>query len=364
MRLNVRGAFHAASAPSSRPNMKPESHTPEGHTRADGANPPARLACMLLAASLLLGSLASTLRAGGAARQSADGSEVAALILEVARNERAMLARRLEYTWTATVTDRELDKRGGVKKQSVSVYEIYPVRGEFARKLLSQDGVPVSRGRAEKELKQAAERLEKAAREEQKRADARPAPTPSPADVQNPTGLPSFGFSTGHRHSGLGGSEEISMAVWRFFRYAEFNTPRREQVRGRETLVLDFKPRADFRPANEVQKPYARLAGRLWIDAADKTVVRLEAWPADTRPADSAATAAPSVVFEHERLPDGVWLERLVRIKTYGHTDIFNRIELDFTKEAADFKRFASAAGDDALDAPKKKDEPQNPPQP
>ena len=152
------------------------------------------------------------------------------------------------------------------------------------------------------------------------------------------------------------------MAVWRFFRYAEFTSPRREQVRGRETIVLDFKPRADFRPADEVQRPYARLAGRLWVDAADKTVVRLEAWPADARPADSAPppTAEPSVVFEHERLPDGVWLERLVRIKTYGHTDVFNRIELDYTKEAADFKRFTADAGEDALDPPKKK-EPEKP---
>ena len=346
--------------------MKLKSHAPTGRSRAADANALIRVIGMLLFTSLLLGANALPLRVNGAARQTADSAEVAALILEVARNERAMLARRLEYTWTATVTDRELDKRGGVKKQSVSVYEVYPVRGEFARKLVSQDGVLVSRDRAEKELKKTAERLEKAAREEQKLAEAKPAPTPSPAETQNPAGLPSFGFSTGHRHSGLGGSEEISMAVWRFFRYAEFTSPRRERVHGRETIVLDFKPRADFRPVNEIQKPYARLAGRLWIDAADKAVLRLEAWPTDARPADSApsAPAEPSVVFEHERLPDGVWLERLVRIKTYGHTDIFNRIELDFTKEAADFKRFASAAGDDALDAPKKKDEPQNPPQP
>jgi hypothetical protein len=348
MRLIVRGPSHAASL-GSHTNVKPESH--------------ARLARALLAVSLLLGASASSPRAGGAARQTSDGAAVAALILEVARSERAMLARRLAYTWTATVTDRELDGRGRVKKQSVGVYEIYPVRGEFARKLISQDGVPVSRGRAEKELKKAAERLEKAAREEQKLAASKPAPTPAPAGVQNPSGLPSFGFSTGHRHSGLGGSEEISMAVWRFFRYAEFAAPRREQVRGRETIVLDFKPRADFRPADEVQKPYARLAGRLWIDAADRAVLRLEAWPADA-PSLPPTPAEPSVVFEHERLPDGVWLERLVRIKTYGHTDIFNRIELDFTKEAADFKRFAADAGDDALDSPKKKDEPHDPPRP
>jgi hypothetical protein len=90
-------------------------------------------------------------------------------------------------------------------------------------------------------------------------------------------------------------------------------------------------------------------------------VVRLEAWPSTVA---HAAAPEPSVVFEHERLPDGVWLERLVRIKTYGHRDVFNRLELDFTKEAADFKRFTADAATDALDAPKKQPEPRNPPHP
>jgi hypothetical protein len=97
---------------------------------------------------------------------------VRALLLEVARGERAMLSRRLEYTWTARVTDRELDKRGVVKKESSSLYEVYPLRGEFARKLLERDGVPVSRERANQETKRTAERIEKAARDEQKRAEA------------------------------------------------------------------------------------------------------------------------------------------------------------------------------------------------
>jgi hypothetical protein len=310
-----------------------------------------------LTLAVLLAAQAASLPSGAAARQSADGFDANALLSEVARNERAMLQRRLEYTWTAKVTDRERDRRGVVKKESVNVYEVYPVRGELARKLVARDGVPVSQERAEKELKKTAERLEKAAQEERKRAEQKAPPPQPPADTQNPAGLPSFGFSTGHRHGNGFTSSEISLSVWRFFRYAEFTSPRREQVRGREAIVLDFRPRADFRPANELQKPYARLAGRLWIDAADKAVLRLEAWPAD---AQTAAPPAPAVVFEHERLPDGVWLERLVRIKTYGHKDVFNGIELDFTKEAADFKRFAADAGDERLDAPKK----ENPPTP
>lgn len=340
--------------------MKPAFPTPAGRTHAE-AQALSVAVRGLLAVSLLLGASATPTRVGVAARQSSESAEVAALLLAVAQNEKSMLARRLEYTWTVTVTERELDKRGGVKKQSVEVAEVYPVRGEFARKLLSRDGVPVSSSRAEKELKKTVAHLEKAAREEQKRDEAKapPPPPPTNAGPQNPAGMPGFGFATGQRRGNGFGSNEISMAVSRFFRYAEFTAPRREQVRGRDTIVLDFRPRPDFRPVGDIQKPYARLAGRLWIDAADKAVMRLEAWPAD---ADPAATPEPSVVFEHQRMPDGVWLERLVRIKTYGHKDIFNQIELDLTKEMTDFKHFTADAGADALDAPKKKPEPERPP--
>lgn len=303
-----------------------------------------RTAAVILIAVLLAGQSVT-----GAAGQTAESSEVTALLLEVARNEKGMSGRRLEYTWTSKITERELDKGGAVKKQSVNVYEVYPVRGEFARKLLSRDGVPVSQARADKELKEAAKRLEEAARAE---SQPRPTPTPpTPAQAQNPNNVPSFGFSAGHRNSSGFSSHEISMAVWRFFRYAEFTSMRREQLRGRESIVLDFRPRRDFSPADEIQRPYARLAGRLWIDAGDKAVARLEAWPADDA---AGATNEPAVVFEHERVADGLWLEHLFRIKTYGHKDIFNSIELDLTKEATDFQRFTAGAGDDKLDPPKK----------
>ena len=311
----------------------------------------ARGARLMLAALLLAQSAPPSNGAG--ARQASERLDVGALLMEVARNERAMTPRRLEYTWTAKVTDRERDKRGALKKESVSVYEVYPVRGEFARKLVSKDGVAVSKERAEEELKRATARLEKAAREEQKGAEQK-APPPPPGDAQNPAGLPSFGFSAGHRHGNGFSSSEIALSVWRFFRYSEFTSPRRERLRDRDTIVLDFRPRADFRPADEIQRPYARLAGRLWIDAKDKTVARLEAWPYDPQGAGvSAATPDPSVVFEHERQPDGVWLEHLFRIKTYGHKDIFNGIELDLTKEATGFQRFAAGAGEEKLDPPK-----------
>lgn len=311
-------------------------------------------ACLSLTLSVQPAWLASARAQSDAKAESVD---VRALLSEVALKEKSMLARRLEYTWTAKVTDRELGKRGEVKKESSSLYEVYPVQGEFARKLLERDGVPVSRERADNELKKTAERLEKAAREEQKRAESKPAPPPAqtPEQLQNPSGFPSFGFSTGHRESNGFSSTQISIAVWRFFRYCEFTNPRRETLNNREIVVLDFRPRADFRPADELQKPYAHLNGRLWIDAADKAVARLEAWPDEAPTSSVAPTHVPAVVFEHARVAEGVWLERLVRIKTYGRKQIFNGIELDLTKEVTDFKRFSSLAGDDRVDPPTEK---------
>lgn len=314
----------------------------------------------ILAACLSLALSAQAVRLARAQSDvKAEPLDVRALLSEVALREKSMLARRLEYTWTAKVTDRELGKRGEVKKESSSLFEVYPVQGEFARKLLERDGVPVSRERAADELKKAAERLEKAAREEQKRAEAKPKPTPQPPQTpeqsQNPSGFPSFGFSTGHRESNGFSSTEISFAVWRFFRYCEFTNPRRETFNNREAIVLDFRPRADFRPADELQKPYAHLRGRIWIDSADKAVVRLEAWPVDATTSADAYAPDPAVVFEHARVAEGVWLERLVRLKTYGRKQIFNNVELDFTKEVTDFKRFSSLAGDDRVDAPTEK---------
>ena len=327
-------------------------------TEAFGVRRPAsgRASVLILAAVLLSGQALPV-----AARQTAGGSDIDALLLEVARNERAMTARRLEYTWTLKVTDREWGKGGELKKQTINVYEVYPVRGELARKLVSKDGVPVSKERADEELRQTVKRLEEAAREEQKRAalQPNPRPVPVPTGPRGPSEIPSFGFSTGQRHGGLG-SGEISFAVWRFFRYGEFTGMRRQSLRGRDCVVLDFRPRADFRPANDAQKPYARLAGRLWIDAADKAVARLEAWPYDPQRPAAAPDPRPRVVFEHERVADGLWLERFVHLDTHADKDLFNGFELDTAKESSDFQRFTTRGGDAKLDPP----EQPNPPQP
>ncbi|HEV2803148.1 MAG TPA: hypothetical protein VGW12_21960 [Pyrinomonadaceae bacterium] len=282
--------------------------------------------------------------------------DAAALIREVAESERAMQPRRLEYTWTAKVTERETGKRGEFKKETVKVYEVYPVRGEFVRKLVSENGVPLSAQEAEKQFKKAVANLEKAAREEEKRGAPRAPAQPTAAGAN---AIPSFGFSSGFKFRDNFSTGEFSFAPWRFLRAGEFFAARRERLGGREVIVLDFRPRADFVAVNDLQKPYAKLCGRVWIDVADRALARLEAWPLAPSATHGASQLAPitrpdapAIVYEETRLPDGLWLESLVRIKTTADKAIFNGVEVDTEKAAFDFKRFTADAGEAKVDSP------------
>jgi len=282
--------------------------------------------------------------------------DLRALIREVAESEREMQPRRFEYTWTAKVTTREPRKHGEAAKESVEIYEVYPVRGEFVRKLVSENGVPVSPEEAEKQFRKVVANLEKAARAEEKRRAPESPPARAAADA---SGIPGFGFQNGFKsRSGLS-TREFSFAPWRVLRAGEFFAPRRESLNGREVIALDFRPRADFIPVNDLQKPYGKLCGRIWIDVADRALARLEAWPLapDMPGAPKLATPLarpnePSIIYEETRLPDGMWLESLVRIKTTGDKAVFNGIEVDITKQIGDFKRFEANAGDAKVEPP------------
>lgn len=278
----------------------------------------------------------------------AEASDIDALIIEVARNGRAMHRRMFEYTWTSKHTTRETNKRGELTKQTVEIYETYPVRGEFVKKLVSKNGAPLSAEQAGREFRRVVRNLERAERQEKEKYESAVAPAQTTTVKEDATAIPAYGPTSAFH--GYGGGD-ISFSISRFLRAATFHSPRPARRDGRDTIILDFRPRTDFHPAESIEMPYAKLSGRIWIDALDKVVVRLEAWP-DASPASKdgdggdASHAEPSIVFQQARQPNGTWLESLVRIKTTANRDIFNRVNLDYTKEVGDFRRFDTNAGE------------------
>ncbi|MEJ7615572.1 MAG: hypothetical protein WKF30_01050 [Pyrinomonadaceae bacterium] len=248
------------------------------------------------------------------------------LLREVASNQNELDERISEYTYTRKQIDREINDRGELKREKVLVYEIYPVQGGGrVLKLISENGAPLAAERVAKEEKRVAEELAKAEREHQKALEKRE----QVKRRANETG------------AGKDGDEEFE-GIGAFLRACEFVAPRREMLRGRVTIVFDFRPRAGYRPRSRGESLISKLIGVAWIDPEDKQVMRLEARLADGFKIGGGLLASvrsgSAFAFEQARMTDGVWLPRFAQINASVKVFLVAGIRLDATREYSDYK--------------------------
>ena len=90
----------------------------------------------------------------------AESLDVPALLREVGRNQDQVEKRVTEYAFMQKETDREINGKGEIKKETTRVYEVFPVANrEPIMKLISENGVALSGERAAKETKRVAGRV-------------------------------------------------------------------------------------------------------------------------------------------------------------------------------------------------------------
>src|SRR5690349_1535818 len=146
--------------------------------------------------------------------------DIAALLREVEKNQDELENRVAEYAFKQTETDREISDKGELKKQTVKVYEVYPLPNrEPVEKLISENGVPLSAERAAKEDRRVQEEFAKAEREKDK--DAQEAARRRAERDKK-------------KKDDEEGDPEISM----FLRACDFVSPRRERLEGRDSIVF------------------------------------------------------------------------------------------------------------------------------
>ncbi len=267
--------------------------------------------------------------------------DVAKLLQEVVENQKEIDERVSNYAFTEKRIEREINDKGEVKKEKVTVYEIYPLPGGGSfYKLISEDGVPLSAERVAKQDKKIAEdvgkyELEREKREQKKKEEAE----------KNKGQVVRKKDEDG---------DDVSVAV--FLRACEFVSARRERLRDREAVVFDFRPRPGFRPKTTAENIVTKLVGVVWIDPVDKTVIRLEAKLAQSYKIAGGLFAAirpgSAFAFEQTRMTDGVWLPRLVQVNFAAKLFIFKSIEANETREFSDYRRFDTEAKDYKLNAP------------
>ena len=261
--------------------------------------------------------------------------DVAALLREVERNQDEIEKRVSEYAFKQKETDREITSKGELKKETVKVYEVYPLPNrEPVQKLISENGVPLPPDRAAKEDRRVQEEFQKAEREkdeDEKKVARRRA----------------------EREKKEEGTE-----ISPFLKACEFVSPRREILAGRETIVFDFRPRPGFRPKNREESLIAKLIGVVWIDPVDKQVIRLEARLAEGFKMVGGLLVSlkpgAALVIEQTRMEQGVWLPRFAQVNLSVKVLLFGGGDYNKTIEWSEYKHFSGDVKDYKIDAPAK----------
>ncbi len=285
--------------------------------------------------------------------------DIPALLRDLSKNQEETDKRINDYTFTRKVTERELDDKGVLKKEKVTVFEVYPFAGYgWVQKLVSENGVPLTPEREAKELKRVAEELEKAEREAPRRTEKRERERARQREKRRAKAAKSGAKEEGE--------DEDDVEISTFLRACEFFSPRRERFRERDVIVFDFRPRAGFKPSNGGESLVSKLSGVIWVDPTERQVMRLEARLVESFKMGGGLLASvkpgSAFLFEQTRLEEGIWLPRYSQVNASARIMLFKGLSINETNEFSDFKRFSTKTGEDKLNAPKKEGE--NPPSP
>lgn len=284
--------------------------------------------------------------------------EIANLINECGVRTTRMTGQLYRSTFHVTDTDRVIDKQGRVKSEQSKVFEVYPTNIGNLRKWIyvqvGENGVDFSAAKIAHERDEAVKQTQKLEQQ------ASLAPASQTTTLYKPM-FSSYGIKVEKR----GG---LSRTIWfinptDFLVSHDFYAPQRVSFNGRETFVLRFRPRPGY-VYDKTNVPYpqgvedygrvmSQLGGRVWIDAIDKVIARLEAKPSrelnDSK--DTNPDANAPVWFELTRLPSGTWAPSLSSYNSYGREDVFWKTPINRSLKYSDYKVFKTTAEVEKLQA-------------
>jgi hypothetical protein len=250
-------------------------------------------------------------------------ADTRAFLEEVRRNLQSDGALLEQYTFTEIFTERRLDSKGAVKKARVETYEVYPSTEprKLYRRLVARDGRPLS----EKELAQRDRKQEeKIARRERRLAAEDEAARARREEA----------------------SQRRERAVIdEVFRMDEIRITGREVVEGRPTVVLEFTPKAGYKPVTEGGKLIQRFEGHAWIDEEDRQLVRLETRLVSNLgvgPARVARLQKGAIGYFQRRKVNGeIWLPAEARFTGTARILLVFGGRIDVLSQYEDYRKFS-----------------------
>lgn len=228
-----------------------------------------------------------------------------------------------QYTFTEVFRESRLDSRGGVKKSKTEIYEVYPsnLPGRTYRRLIFRDGERLS----EAELAAQDRKQEEKTDKKERRLAAEDAERRRAREEEE--------------------RRKEKAVIDEIFLMDDIAVAGRELFNGRPTIIVSFSPRPGYRPVTDGGRVVQKLAGRAWVDEADRQLVRLEAKLVDSMAVGPAKLArlqkGATAFFQRKKVNDEVWLPTEARFTGAAKAFFLFGARLDVHSTFGEYKKFS-----------------------
>jgi len=168
---------------------------------------------------------------------------------DVEANQRKSEAVQKNYLFHSSTTAEEVDGSGHTKKTTSTEADHYWINGVPVHRVLKKNGKDLSPQELAKEDERIGKEVAKA-REKRDKADAQ------------------------GKESSPRGDDEITVS--RLIELGQFTNARRVQLKGRDTIAVDFTGDPKAKTRNRAEDVIRDMAGTAWIDEQDHVLVRVE----------------------------------------------------------------------------------------
>jgi hypothetical protein len=231
------------------------------------------------------------------------------LMHEVQEHQKQLDKVRENYTYTSLQTTQDLDSNGQVKKTESTENEDFFVNSHAIERTVKKDGKPLDGHDEEKETERMTKLVEKAQK--------------TPADQP---------------------LEGQSISISRVLEIMEVRNPRRENFRGRPTIVFDFAGRKDVKTHGLAEDASKKLEGTLWVDEADREVAHMEVSFDDNFHVGGGLVAnvqkGSNFRFDQAQVNGELWLPTGAEANIQARVMMVKGIRQHFLERDYDFKRF------------------------
>ena len=279
-----------------------------------------------LLTTLFLGLLWLGVTAASTPGKTADDAlpELEPFLQEVKRHLRSDRLLRSQYTFKEKETVHELNKKGEIKKTTVKVYEVFPSLEEEMtyRRLISENGEPVSEKKLQKQDRKHQKKLEKRrkklAREGQSEREKR---LEKEAEEQ----------------------DKEDKIIDEMFSLYDFSLEGRDSVEACRSVVVDFSPRRDFKTKSKEIKFLKKIKGRAWVCEEDHQLIRLEAEMIESASWGLGVFGklyeGTHFSFQRRRINEEIWLPAELQFEGSGRV-VFFKFRVEGGSEYWDYKKF------------------------